>query len=679
MLRGTILCGAAVMALAMGAAAQGADDAELIEDVVVVVGETTNVLIDADQIEKTQANDLADIFRQTPSVSVGGSIGIAQKVYVRGLEDTLLNVTVDGAPQTGTLFHHIGRVQIEPELLKRVELQAGAGEATAGFGAVGGAIRFRTKSASDLLEDGQRFGGMVRGSWFSNDGYKASLTGYGKLTENWDLLGSLVYVDRDNMKDGDGDTLYATAAEQMLGFIKLSGELAPDHYVSVSYERREEEGDFSARPNWPALENDTLFPSEAVRETIVGNYRNELSDMLNMDATAYYTTSEFQQNRFDRWGMYGGDLETYGFDLRNTSKFGAHRLVYGIEHRNDTVSSEYQAEDSVWQDWAWDPNIGAFREEGKLWAGYIQGHFQLTDKFLLSAGGRYDSYELDLVTYDEKTSSDGFSGNIGVLYDLTPDLALSAGYAQAFRGKEVGDSFTLEKQPGRLRLQPGLDPERVDNTEAGLVYDNGQLRAGASVFSMKIDDVIMDQLGGLGAPQDSTYYENVGEFETEGVELRLGYSWQSLSADLFYTAYDSELNGHDVEGYEEIGLANTSGDQWNFNIAWMPTDTLNLGLNVRHVEDLNDIVVLYRAVELGWIDSLQTVDKPGYTVTDIYAEWRPEAMPGLRLNVGVQNLFDELYRDHASVADYNAIPGWEVIAGVYEAGRDVRISIGYDF
>ena len=137
---------------------------------IVVVGALTDVEVDRAQLDRIQANDLKDVFRQVPSVSVGGSLGIAQKIYVRGLEDSLLNVTIDGAPQHGTLFHHIGRVSIEPELLETVELQAGAGEATAGFGAVGGAIRFRTRDAADMLQPGRDFGGIAKAGWFSNDG-----------------------------------------------------------------------------------------------------------------------------------------------------------------------------------------------------------------------------------------------------------------------------------------------------------------------------------------------------------------------------------------------------------------------------------------------------------------------------------------------------------------------------
>ena len=78
---------------------------------IIVVGATTNTEITKEQLANYQANDLADVFRQVPAVTVGGSLGIAQKIYVRGLEDSMVNVTVDGAPQTSTLFHHTGNLR----------------------------------------------------------------------------------------------------------------------------------------------------------------------------------------------------------------------------------------------------------------------------------------------------------------------------------------------------------------------------------------------------------------------------------------------------------------------------------------------------------------------------------------------------------------------------------------
>lgn len=95
----------------------------------------SDIVIDRQNLDRYQADDLNDVFAGRPDVNVGGSNSIAQKVYVRGFEDPLLNVSVDGATQAGALFHHSGRLSVEPELLKQVEVNAGAGRATDGAGA----------------------------------------------------------------------------------------------------------------------------------------------------------------------------------------------------------------------------------------------------------------------------------------------------------------------------------------------------------------------------------------------------------------------------------------------------------------------------------------------------------------------------------------------------------------
>ncbi|NQY51043.1 MAG: TonB-dependent receptor plug domain-containing protein, partial [Colwellia sp.] len=145
-------------------------------EVIVIHGKKTDAdaVITQDFLEKISATSLADIFRNQPEISTGGSFGVAQKVYIRGIEDTMLNVTIDGALQSGYLFHHQGRLSLEPELLKRVDVIAGAGDATSGSGALGGALRFETKDPQDLLRADEDFGGIVKLGYYSNnDGFKA--------------------------------------------------------------------------------------------------------------------------------------------------------------------------------------------------------------------------------------------------------------------------------------------------------------------------------------------------------------------------------------------------------------------------------------------------------------------------------------------------------------------------
>ncbi|WP_119680581.1 TonB-dependent receptor domain-containing protein [Indioceanicola profundi] len=645
---------------------------------IVVVGTLTDVAIGPAEIERRQALDLSDLFRRVPSVSVGGSVGIAQKIYVRGLEDSLLNVTVDGAPQRGTLFHHIGRVSIEPELLESVEVRAGAGEATSGFGAIGGAIRFKTKDADDLLEAGRRVGALAKAGWFSNDGHKLSGTLFGRLIGDFGVVGSFVHVDRDDMEDGARDTLRGTAAEQQLAFVKLGGRIAEDHRLSLSYEHRDEEAAFGQRPNWPVLEGERLFPAEAQRRTAVLNYAADLG-LAEVEATGYWTESEFTQDRFDRWGLYGAEIRSQGFDLRGRTRLAEHAVVAGVEYRDDRVASGYRGDPAVWGDWAWDPEVGRFVETGEVLGLYAQDHWQVMEPLLLSFGIRYDAYDLSQVTYGGQTDSDGLSLNAGFTYDLPAGFALNAGYAEAFRGKEVGDAFTLEKRPGRISIAPGLEPEQVDNYEIGLTYGRNGFSASAVYYNTRISDVILDQLGNGAPPQDAVYYENVGTYRTDGVELRAGYVAGPFSVDAYFNHYVSKLNGNRVEGYEHIALGNSVGDNWNVTVGYSPLVDLELEASVTRFHDLNDIEVLQRSAEIGWIDGTRRVDKPGYTVLDLFARWQPLGNDRLTLLAAVYNLLDKRYRAHSSVADYNAIPGWEGIAGVYEPGRDIRLTAAVRF
>jgi len=669
---------------------------------IVVVGATTNTKITPEQLEKYQANDLADIFRQTPSVTVGGSLGVAQKVYVRGLEDSMVNVTVDGAPQTSTLFHHIGRVSIEPELLQSVEVQAGAGEATAGTGAVGGAIRFKTKSADNLLSEGEQFGGIVKASYFSNSGHKESISLYGKATEKVGILASFVNVSRDNMEDGDGEEIPGTAADQTLAFVKVNTDLTENQKLTVSYESRKEEGKFGKQTNWAPLADDPLYESWGERETIVLNHTWYLSDLINLETTLYQTDSSFKRELY----TWDASIETTGFDIRNTSDLGEHSLTYGVERKVDKVHAQ------SYEDFG-----GIYDEEGTVTGLYVQDHWQFNDDFLVSFGIRHDSYELDHVgqsanwikvdgnwiveidtsgepvTINETFSTkkqDGFSSNFGVVYSLTDNLKLSASYAEALRGRQVADAFTV----GELTHNNNLEPENVANQELGLEYNDGTFIFEASAYISEISDVVFDKFKG----SEGVFYENIGDLESTGFELVVGYQANNFDVIVSYNSNNVELNnapfvwpdandasgfstvildGVDLAAYEYGGLGNAVGDSLNVNVNYEMTDELEMGFNINYVASLNNIEVFHRSIELGWLTELETIDKPSYTVVDAYVKYSP--IENLTFDLAVQNLLDESYRSHGSVADYGHIEGYESIVGIKEAGRDIRLTASYLF
>ena len=104
---------------------------------------------------------------------------------------------------------------------------------------------------------------------------------------------------------------------------------------------------------------------------------------------------------------------------------------------------------------------------------------------------------------------------------------------------------------------------------------------------------------------------------------------------------------------------------------------LKMGWNFEYVQDLNNIEVFHRLVEIGWSPTTTEIDKEGYSVHDVYAQWEPNE--SFLVNLTVTNLFDEQYIDHSSVADYNLVPGFSGVSGIHEAGRDIRVSLTYNF
>lgn len=646
---------------------------------VAVVGAATNLSITAEDIEQFQANDLADVFRESPSVSVGGSVGVAQKIFIRGLEDAYLNVTVDGAQQTSTLFHHIGRVTLDPDLLKQIDVQAGAGEATSGPGAIGGSIRFKTKDAQDLLRGDEQFGGRVKASYFSNEGTRYSGSLYGKLSDSWGLLGYYSTVDRDNFEDGDGNEVLGTAADQDLIFLKASGYIADNQYLSISAEQRDEEGEFSARPNWVVLEGAPLYPSEAERDTYVANYRFDHSALVFLEATAYQTSSSFRGGRFD----FLSDIDTYGFDIRNTTDISNHVFTYGIDYRKDEVESG--------------PGVGPVQnaEEGSVMGIYAQAHSNITPELLLSYGVRYDDFDFQqqiliddyygTPVTDEPSGLDDneLSFNVGLEYQLTEAWTLGLGYAEAARGKQIGDGFTLDEY-----LYDGEDvpvvasdvvPETVTNIEASIEYSANNLNARLSAYESTIDDVL------FSGYQGNSVFNNIGDLESSGVEFNLAYRWDSVDVYFGFSSVDVELmpredlysvpyNSIDINGYEFVGLGNSRGDTWVLGADYTVTADISVGFNITMVDDIN-IDTLHQALENGWTDSLYSLNKADYTLVDIYGEW--EVTNDLRLNLAVTNLFDEAYIDHSSVGDYSEV--FPSVIGPQEAGRDIRLSVTYDF
>jgi hemoglobin/transferrin/lactoferrin receptor protein len=636
------LLGAITFGSLLATQAHGADAAlELQAQEITAAAIDRNESVEAEQLQRYQASDLQEVFESNPEVSVGGGPGVAQKLYLRGLEDTLLNISIDGASQPGQTFHHTGRIGIEPELLKRAEVQAGTGDATAGPGALGGAVRFVTKDPDDLLREGEQLGALLKTGYFSNgEGYKSSASVFGRFNQNWSALAMTTYQDQNDYEDGHNDDVLGTAARQKLGFAKLVGKLSDEQTLRLSYEKRIDEGERSQRPQWIPSSFNRLYPLSTERETWTLNYAWQPvnNDLLDVELTTYHTTNELEQD--GRFGLYFGDTRSTGFDLRNTSRIGAHQLTYGLDLRDDRATLGPAG------------NRQLDHEDGEVLGLYLQDRYQITSRLQLDAGLRYDRYKLD--DRDKQTfTEDGISPNLGLRYQLTPELAVFAGQARALRGPQVRDAFKMDSSGN----DPDLKAEKARTDEIGFDYRDGGWELNGKAYITRIEDAIADPIG------RPNLYLNVGDLKSKGLLLSTAYHWQQLSLGLSYHRNEARLDGERLNVYEYNGLGTSLGDTWTTFADYRASDSLSLGWQGRFVRG---------------IDTLHTgvgdVSKPGYGVHDLYAEW--QAMPErLTVTLTLKNLLDKQYLDHASNEDFEHIPDYEGIRGSYEPGRELRLGV----
>ncbi len=601
-------------------------------------GKDTNTVVRASRMDVEQALSLQDLFKQTPEVNIsGGALATVQKVYVRGISERMLNVTIDGASQPEAAFHHNGQIMIEPELLKRVEIEAGTGAATAGPGALAGALRFTTKSANDLLRPGENFGALLKQSYQSNaDGNKTSGTAYGRLSEQIDLLASLTSLNAGDYVDGHGNRVQNSATEAKAGFIKLGFTPSQGHRLELAHERHEDEGLRSFRANLlPAVFNATQR-QRAERESTTLNYHykpgNELVDLhvvsfVNDNALSMAMGGTTQEDVGTR---------SHGLNISNVSHLGDHKVTYGFDYRHDNGYSELAGAPS--------PD-----ETASVKGAYLQGDLSFADQWLLALGGRYDQYHYKDVEGRQSDAS-GVSPSASLAFKPVSSLTLRLSHARALRGVWVIEPFLKP----RWETTSNLSPEKASNSEFSAAWQEGPWQINGAVFKQRINHFIS-----FG----EDFRENVGNVSARGYSASAGYKGAQWSASLGVAESQPKLNDQPLADGDSLLLGTTSGRNWVAQVDYQwPSQNLKFGWTGRLVEKLTNVPA-------------GTEAKPGYNVHDIYTQWQPMG-DKLSLTLTIKNLFDQYYHDQTSFG-YNA--RWGTVASLAEAGRDVRVSASWKF
>ena len=651
--------------------------------------------IDRERMDQLLVNDLKDLFRYEPGVTVGSSFGRfgIGDIRIRGLGGNRVRIQTDGiaVPDAFSIgsFANANRNFVDLDTLQRVEVVRGPTSSLYGSDALGGTVSFTTRDPSDYLKAGKDayFGFKLGfdGEW---DGLVTGVTAaFGG--ERWSGLLSLGHRQGQqtrNQGEADGAGSARTrpnpqdrAGGSLLG--KLVFAPSTGQRFTLTVERNEDHADTAmltarGRLALPGAINDRVAARDDQRRTRVSlahelDFDGAFADAI--DWQVYRQDSETTQYTLEqrtlpaptlkdvreRW--FDFEQQVTGVQLNFRKSLGTaitHDLAWGLdvartetEQRRDGVrrfpltgaSSPVMSPDTFpVRDFPISTTTNA--------AVYVQDEIGFAGgKLRLVPALRVDRYELEpesdaIFAADNpgvalaglnKTS---VSPKLGAVWHVNDDWSLFGGYARGFRSPPYADvniGLTNVQFGYTAIANPDLKPETNDGFELGLRYSGPAVYASVSAYDNRYRDFIESFVfTGFNAQGLMVYQSrNVADARIHGVELKAGVEFGALS---------EALAGWSLRGAAAWSRGEDRTADQPLESVDPLTATLGLGYDRERwgVELAGRFAARRERMPVA-PPGTTYFQSPGYGVFDLYAHWKLAEQ--LRLNIGIANLGDRKY------------------------------------
>ena len=629
--------------------------------------------VDDIKISTRNAGLAKDVMRDIPGVYVGGTNGMNQKIYMRGVSDRGLNITIDGAKQNGNTFHHNADLLIDPDLIKAIDVEVGSRSVVNGSGALGGSVAFKTVDAKDLLESGEKIGAKIKTGYASNNSeFSQGLMLFTAPVEGLDFIAAINHKGYDYGKSGNGNKIGGDGND-LSYLLKLGYSFLDAHRISISREHNEFKGMYPMRAEFGSWYTGQ-FPVDNrkyERDTTTLKYEYKPSNLLNLDVTVYNTEHKKNDPVLDIVGVKTNGINAKAKSVVETGAL-TQTFRYGAEFYQ---SKNFNKPDNHYPEKV--NNYSIYAEDALNFSSLtVTPGIRYTHHELKSYDGRAGNVKSYTYKYNE------FTPALALDYEILKGLNVFASYARVFRGPDVMESMYASSAKN-FDANKKLKATTGNSYETGLKYhgdinEASSYSLSAKYFMTKYKNLIVDNGSYVtGTPPNEITISrriNAGGADISGVELLARLNLDALSLAVSYThqkvKYKDRVakpNGSyytsNIIGYRD------QGDKYTFNAeyAFSRIDTL-IGYNLIYFASKNTISA----------GDNENVKIPSYAVSDIYATYAPSSgkFKGLEINAGIYNLFNKAYASQSQrTADYTGDPNYVD----WEPGRNFKVNVSYKF
>jgi hemoglobin/transferrin/lactoferrin receptor protein len=610
-------------------------------------------VVGAEMLRSRAPVGVADALDAEPGIALVRDGIWGTDVSIRGMQRSNVVTLVDGVRIETATNLAAGLSLIDVTDIERVEVLRGASSSMHGTGATGGVVNVITRGGT--FSPGLRIGGEMSSSYSSVNNGAGGALALEAADTGWYLRvrGGLRAAEDAQTPDGVmRDSRFHDNSLSVSGGLQLGGT----HSLRLRWQRvRADDVGIPGGASFPATASARY--SNAERTMLLGEYRTgALGDVLQ-DITLRYARQVIDRNVEIKPNAAvslrpAAEHDMHSVQLVGAFAAGVHRGVIGIDAwqrsydglrvREITPSSTVIADLPLPQ--------ARFRAIGLFAQDDIS---LLADRLRLSLGGRLDGvhvendegYDLQYRIVNgirddapsnrqlrwpaEESDELSWSAHAGVLYRLTPDLALTGNVSRAFRAPALEERYQFIELGGATYVgDPDLAAEKGSMFDLGARYYGEVFSVRLNAFLRSMQDLVVD------ARVSDTLYrkDNVGEARIYGLEFSGEYN--PLTALTLFTSL-AYVRGEDTGAGQDLPQMPPLRGRAGMRIAIAHAAEAELSATFAADQD---------AVAPGESRT------PGYALYHLRVRSRSVRIAGLdaRIIAGVENIFDRSWRRHLS-------------------------------
>lgn len=431
-------------------------------------------VITREEIERKQAQTVAELLRQTPGgvlVNNGGR-GKATSVFLRGTNSDHVLVLIDGIKAGSATSGAVAFQDMSLEQVERIEIVRGPRSSLYGSEAIGGVIQIFTRKGAEGFKPRFSVGAG------SDDSREVNLGASGGNSAGWYNLSVRDYstdgfdAQEDAEFDDDG---YDNRSYALRGGYRFSEQVEAELF----WIRNEGDNEFDG-----SRQNE----STSRIQTLGGVLRLNPTDTWQLEARVG-RSEDTSDNYLNGAWTSNFDTERDTLSLQSSHQLSVNnQLTWGVDYQDDEVASDSNDYAVTSRD-----NTGVFG----LYQLYMGQHD-------VSVSLRHD---------DNEQFGGQTTGSLAWGVELPRDFRLLASYGTAFKAPTFNDLYWPSSG------NPDLEPEESDTWELGLSGEHYGVNWSANLYQTEIDNLIAWAPAPTAAEPYRWIPMNVNEARIRGLEL----------------------------------------------------------------------------------------------------------------------------------------------------------------